>query len=109
MAITTCPNCKKRISDQVDVCPHCDAALGELTEENLARIRHRRWSKHVYVAKNLTYVGMTLVIVGAMWWWMGGWKATVPHGAVFLIALGFTGYLVSRGWLFWLRLKRNRP
>ncbi|RFF26953.1 MULTISPECIES: zinc ribbon domain-containing protein [unclassified Wenzhouxiangella] len=109
MAITTCPDCKKRISDQVNVCPHCDAVLGELTEENLARIRQRRWSKRVYLAKNLTYLGMTLVIVGAIWWWMAGWRSPVPQGAVFLIALGFLGYLVSRGWLFWLRLKRNRP
>lgn len=112
MAITQCPGCKRRISDQMKVCPHCDLQLGELSDEDVKQLERRRWRKRLYQAANVTYVAMSLLIIGAIWWWLsgeGGWDFPPPAGAVLLVALGVLGYFLGRGWLFWLRMPRNRP
>lgn len=112
MAIIRCPGCRNRISDQNKHCPHCELPLGEMTDEDVAHFNRKRWRKRVYYAANLTYVAMTLCIGGAAWWWMAtpdAWGYPAPTGAVLLVALGVVVYVVSRGWLFWLRMRRNRP
>lgn len=86
--------------------------MRELSEDELAHLERRRWRKRVYRAANFTYLGMTLIIVGAGWWWMATpdiWSYPPPTGGVLLLALGIVTYIVSRGWLVWLRMPRNRP
>lgn len=112
MAIIHCPGCSRRISNKFNVCPHCELPLGEMTAEELDRVAHRRWRKRLYQAANLTYVAMTLLIVGAVWWWLAapeGWVLPPPVGAIALVMIGVAAYLAGRVWLFWLRMRRNRP
>lgn len=112
MAIVHCPNCSKRISSIVTVCPHCDAALGELTPEEQERIKRRRWKRLIYRAKNLSYLALTLLVVGALWWWFAGtqgWVLPPPLPAIAMVMTGAVLYLVARCWMLWLRLGRNRP
>ena len=112
MAIINCPNCSKRISDKSSFCEHCDMPLRELSEEDLARMQRRRWRKRVWQSKNVTYAAMTLLVVGALWWYLTeplGWTVPAPLLPVGLIGLGAAAYLAGRVWLFWLRMKKNRP
>jgi len=112
MAIVHCPNCSKRISSMVKVCPHCDVALGDLTPEEQDRRQRRRWKRLVYRATNLSYLALTLLVIGAMWWWFAepqGWTLPPPLAAVSMVIIGAAMYLVARCWMFWLRLGRNRP
>lgn len=112
MAIINCPRCGKRISDLSKVCPHCDLPLGEMSEEDIKQVERQRWSKHVYIARNSAYLGMAALLVGAMWWFMAGTGGLVlppPPLSVVLLVLGVVVYTGGRGWLFWLKMKRNRP
>lgn len=112
MAIINCPNCSKKISDKSSFCTHCELPLGEMSEEDVGRMQRRRWRKRVWQSKNLTYAAMTALVVGAIWWWFTepqGWALPLPVLPTGLIILGGVAYVSGRGWLFWLRLKRNRP
>jgi hypothetical protein len=112
MAIVDCPNCKKKISSQHKQCRHCGIPLGEMSEEDYKRLEIERWRDQVYRATNASYIALTALIIGALWWWMtgdGGWEIPPPIPAVVLIFLGVLGYLIGRGWLLWLRMGRKRP
>lgn len=110
MAIINCPNCGKRVSDQAQACSHCDLPLGELSEHDLQRLEHRNWRKRMYRAQNISYLGMAALVAGGIWWWAAaGARGMVPLPAAVLIAAGVITYAGGRGWLFWLKMKRNRP
>ncbi len=94
------------------VCPHCHTPLAELTTEEQERLQFRRWKEKVYRATKLSYLALTLLLVGAMWWWFhgpDGWVLPPPTGGIAMIVIGAAFYVVGRCWLIWLRLKRNRP
>lgn len=100
------------MSDRSPACPHCDLALAELGPEDVSRMELRRWRRKVWRAKNMTYTAMALLIVGAVWWWLvepAGWTIPPPPLPVGLIMLSGVGYVIARGWLLWLNMKRNRP
>jgi hypothetical protein len=112
MAIINCPGCGRRISDQRTICTHCELPLGEVSDEDLRRIQHKRWRKRTWQAKNVTYIGMAVLMAGIFGWWLiepTGWSLPLPPVPIVLLALGVLIYLCGRGWLFWLRMRRNRP
>ncbi len=112
MAIIHCPGCNRRISSMVNVCPHCELPLGEMSDEDVRKLEIRRWRKHVHRATNATYVSMAAVIIGVLWWWMSSpvaWQLPPPALTIVLIVFGGVGYIGGRAWLFWLRMRRNRP
>ncbi len=112
MAIIRCPECNERISSLAPTCPHCEAPQGERTDEDRLRIRQRHWRKLIYRATNVVYAAMTMLVVGAIWWWMiepQGWALPPPASALGLVVFGAAVYLVGRAWLLWLKLPRNRP
>lgn len=112
MAIINCPGCGRRISDKSTFCAHCELPLQEMSEEDIARLEARRWRKRVWQSKNVTYLSMTSLVVGAIWWWLAepeGWTMPPPILPISLIVLGGVAYVAGRAWLFWLRMKKNRP
>lgn len=112
MAIIPCPNCDQRMSSLAKSCPKCKKAVGELTEEDQHRLLRKRWRHQLDRAANLTYVALALLVGGVIWWWGAppqGWFFPPPVGAVILLPLGLVTYGAGRGWIFWLRLRRNRP
>lgn len=111
MAIITCPGCGRRISDKSSACTHCDLPLKELSESELERIEQRRMRRKIWRAKNITYLAMTALVAGAIWWmWvqMQNPEGQPPRLAMALIGIGILSYLGGRAWLFWLKVKRNR-
>ncbi len=112
MAIVHCPSCNQRISSQHRVCPHCDAALADLSPEERARLKRRRWQGLLYRARNLHYLGLIGLVFGSIWWWFygpTGFSPPPPAGGLLLVVIGAVLYVTGRGWAFWLRLPRNRP
>ena len=112
MAIVNCPKCTKKISSQHKVCPHCSLPLGDISDEDRKRLEIERWKDKVYRATNFSYLALTSLIVGVLWWWMSGagaWVMPPPIPAFVLIVMGVIGYLVGRGWLLWLRIGPGRP
>lgn len=112
MAIINCPGCSRRISSKTSFCPHCELALGEMSEADAARLKYRRWRRRIFQARNITYAAMTALVIGALWWWLAepqGFSMPPPAVAVVLVVVGAAGYVAARGWLFWLKMKRNRP
>jgi len=110
MAIINCPGCGQRVSDKAKACPHCQLPPGEASEQDLQRLVLRRWRKRMYRAQNIAYLGMAALIGGGVWWWLGASPGGIaPMPAVALIAVGVLAYAGGRGWLFWLKMKSNRP
>lgn len=100
------------MSTQNNVCPSCDFALGELSLEEQERMKWRRRKRQLYRAANLSYLALTFLVIGAIWWWFHGpegWVLPPPMGGISLVVVGAALYVVARCWIFWLRLKRNRP
>lgn len=100
------------MSSLAKTCPHCDSPVGSMSAEDRDRLARRRWRDQTGRAANATYIGLALLMVGAIWWWGAppqGWFFPPPVAALILLPLGLTLYLVARSWLFWLRLPRNRP
>jgi len=109
MAITRCPSCNRRISSLATACPNCHEAIGELDQTERSELARRRWRARLYRARNLTYLAMGLVVVGALVWWVtppSGLTLPVSLPAAVLLGLGLVGYLASWGWVLWLRYLR---
>lgn len=60
MALTTCPECGKELSDQADECPHCGFAIRRLRVEATVK----RYKRHHAVWLVLFVVGAILTIRG---------------------------------------------
>lgn len=106
MAIIRCPSCSERMSSKAASCPKCHTPVGELTEEERDRLAIRRWKAQAYRARNLTYLAMSSVVVGMIWWWLAppqGLALPAPFPAALLLGVGLVGYLASWGRLMWLK------
>lgn len=110
MAIIRCPSCNRRMSSMAKACPHCHEAVGELDQKERDQLARRRWRTQLYRARNLTYLAMGLVVVGALVWWVTppeGLTPPVSMPAMVLLGLGLVGYLGAWGWVLWLRFMRD--
>jgi len=58
MALITCPECKKKISDNANSCPHCGY---QLTPEKLAEIKKEDQRK--YKSRNIGFLALILILV----------------------------------------------
>ncbi|MEN1726897.1 MAG: zinc ribbon domain-containing protein [Pseudomonadota bacterium] len=111
MALIRCPNCQARISNKVTVCPHCEYVLGTDLFMESEKMATRRYKRQRYHALNWSYVGLTLLVFGAIWWWLvepQGWVMPPPLTAVTMVIIGAILYTLARGWMLWLKMQRSR-
>jgi len=109
MAIIRCPACSRRISSIAKACPHCHEPVGTLDREERYELARRRWRSQLYRARNLTYLAMGMVVVGALVWWMTppqGLAPPISTPAALLLGVGIVVYLCSWAWVLWLRYMR---
>jgi hypothetical protein len=110
MALIDCPHCTRRVSSLARVCSHCQQPIGEVTEEEALRLALGRWKDQTYRALNISYLGLTLAVAGAIWWWVDGdpgWGWPVPQQILLVAALGVVIYVAGRARVWWLRF--NKP
>lgn len=110
MAIVRCPACHHRMSSLARVCPACHEPVGTVDESELEKIALRRWRDRLYHARNLTYVAMTLIVIGLVVWWVQPPSGlALPIGPVpsTLLAAGLLAYVAGWAWLLWLKLKAD--
>ena len=69
MALINCPSCRKRISNVLNICPHCGFALGEVTEDQIREFERRKQRDRVYHLKMTSYAVMTLFVAAFGWYW----------------------------------------
>lgn len=109
MAIIRCPACSRRISSMAADCPHCHEPVGSLGSEERVKLARRRWRTQLYRARNLTYLAMGLVVIGALVWWMSppaGLAPPVGVPASLLLGFGIVGYVGGWARVLWLRYMR---
>ena len=98
------------MSSLAKACPHCHEPVGELSESEREKLAIRRWRDRIYRARNLTYIAMTLVVVGLIAWFVTEPRGlALPIGPVpgVLLGVGLIGYVASWGWLVWIKLREN--
>jgi len=94
----------------VEACPHCHEPLGELDQEQRDELARRRWRTQLYHARNVTYLAMGLVVIGALVWWMTPPRGLMPPTgtpAAVLLGLGLVGYVAGWCRFIWLRYLRD--
>lgn len=110
MALVRCPACHQRMSSLARVCPACHEPVGEIDESERAKIALRRWRDRLFLARNVTYLAMTLIVIGIVVWWLQPPDGlALPVGLVpsALLAAGFLAYVAGWGWLLWLKLRAD--
>lgn len=111
MAIVSCPECGKKISDKAAVCEHCGFVLEGQDPEAMARKRRRNKADRVNKLTAQSMLGMLIFVAG-----IGGvfyfrdeasadpsWQVQASMGAM---GVGFIWYIVSRARLILAKRKR---
>ena len=109
MAITSCPECNKRISSQAVICSYCGFQLGEVSELDLEVFRARKLRDRIYRLNMASYAVITVFIAGFGWYWWAsnGFYQPSPPGPFILMGLAALAYLVVRALLFRARQQRK--
>jgi hypothetical protein len=105
MSIIPCPECGKKVSDKAAICRNCGFQLGDATEEDLEIFRARKLRDRIYRLNMISYLVITVFIVGFAWYWMdsGGFTRMSSAGPFILMGISAVAYLVVRGFLFHAR------
>ncbi|WP_105199781.1 MULTISPECIES: hypothetical protein [unclassified Pseudoalteromonas] len=108
MAIISCPQCQKSISDKHQACPHCNAVFGEMDAETKNRMAARSKTQKQQSLMNQSFIALILFLGGffVLYWHHpvpGSWQQTTCYVA---IAIGVVWYLVNRVRLVLLKRKK---
>ncbi len=98
MAIVSCPQCNKQISDKAATCSHCDVELNKQTAESIASAGRVKRIEQAQSIQTQTFIALILFVGGfSLWYWQDTlddqWYNTLGQG---MIAVGFIWYLVNR-------------
>ena len=107
MALVKCPVCRTRMSSLAKVCPKCGFSHDgeqEIDEEQAALFKKRQFGQRIYLLKMLSYVAMSIAMIGAipmLWAYIKGLEqgdnvVLLEHWGVYLVGLGFVMYLFVR-------------
>lgn len=106
MAVISCPQCGKKISDKVKQCPHCEIGM-DMDVEARQSMTRRHIIKKSQQLSNQSLVAMLFFLGG---FWFMYFQTPAADSPQFMasqaaIALGFIWYIVNRIRL--LLLKRS--
>ncbi|TLX49471.1 hypothetical protein CWC31_16155 [Pseudoalteromonas ruthenica] len=108
MAIISCPQCQKSISDKHQSCPHCNIALEQMNEQDQRRLAARTKLQKQQGLMNQSFIALIFFLGGflVLYWQHpepGSWQQNACYGA---IVLGFIWYLINRVRLVFLKRKK---
>ena len=108
MAIISCPQCAKKISDKQTVCPHCDLDMTDLTEEkmhSLSKINNLKSNQSIMTHQA---IAMLMFLGGIFGWYNSDDPEAPQHTAAIAVAvIGFVWYIVNRFRMIWQKRKRK--
>ena len=98
MAVINCPNCKKKISDKVKSCHHCQLDLTELDADKIASLKRVNAVKKSQQLMNHSFIAMLLFCGGFLFlYWQDAQPGTWQYvSAITSTILGFILYIVTR-------------
>ena len=114
MALVHCPACRTKMSSVATVCPNCGYsrdAEAQIDPEQVKLFQRRLFRDRMYKLRMLSYVAMTITMIGALpmlWDYIQGVEKAEPvvllkHWGIYAIAVGFVLYLVIRMAMVYLR------
>ncbi len=109
MSIISCPQCGKKISSMVSLCPHCGFELGEVSDDDLLVFRQRQAREKVYRLNMYSYVVITIFVAAFGWYWWStrGFQQPSGSGPFILMGLSAVAYLGVRVFLFQAKRKHK--
>lgn len=119
MALVKCPVCRTRMSSLAKVCPKCGFSHDgeqQIDEEQAALYKKRQFGQRIYQLKMLSYLAMTIAMIGAipmLWDYIKGLEqgdkvVLLKHWGSYLVAAGFIMYLVVRAFMIITRKNYRR-
>lgn len=101
MAIVSCPQCSKKISDKAAVCEHCGFVLEGQDQAQLARLRSRTKSDKINKLTSQSMLAMLLFMIGIAGTFYfrdesspdPSWQVQV---SMLVMVVGFIWYLINR-------------
>ncbi len=119
MALIDCPACGARVSSVTRQCPECgfDLQHGMADEAAVQRLRQRRYRDRMYVLKMLSYVAMSIALVGVipmLWAYIqslenGGRAVSLAeHWGIYAVGMGFVFYVVVRVRMVYIKSEYRR-
>lgn len=111
MAIVSCPECGKKISDKAAVCEHCGFVLEGQDPESLARKRRRNKADRINKLTAQSMFAMLVFVagIGGLFYFRDetsadpNWQA---QASIAVMVIGFIWYIINRARL--LLAKRQR-
>lgn len=97
MAIVSCPQCTKKISDKQSICPHCDLDMSELSEEKLQSLSRIKNIKSNQSMMTQQAIAMLLFLGGVLALYNSEEPQSPQHiAAQASMIVGFLWYIVNR-------------
>ena len=101
MALISCPECSKEVSNSAPSCPNCGVGIASLKEAKAAGAPLTTVQETSKKLKLHTLISILAIIIGVVWW-IGTPEGNEPSGiAILLVAGGLVWYLVTRFRIWW--------
>ena len=68
MALIDCPSCNKKISDKTEQCNHCGFAMGNASEDDIARKRNLQKYLKSQSIQTQSLIAMLMFVAGFVWY-----------------------------------------
>ena len=109
MAITSCPECNKKISSKSVICAHCGIQLGVACVVDLEFFRARKLRERIFRLYMRRFLVITIFVAAFGWYWYASRGFTEPSQPSPFILMGISAvaYLIVRGFLFQARHQRR--
>jgi predicted amidophosphoribosyltransferase len=108
MAIITCPNCSKSISNKNKKCPHCEMNLNDTSDEQLKKMANQKKVKQQQTYMNYSFLSLILFLSGFLYLY----KQQPAQDTLEMlmtqlaIAAGCIWYIINRVILVYLKKKK---
>ena len=107
MAVISCPQCNKKISDKAKTCNHCGFDLMGMDEEKLANVKRINTIQKSQRIMTFSFIAMLIFCGGFLYYyWQNVQPGTLDYYlSVGAIILGFVLYIVARIQIILLKRK----
>ncbi|NVK21599.1 MAG: hypothetical protein HWD86_03705 [Kangiellaceae bacterium] len=105
MAIIRCIVCSKRISNKAETCMHCGAIMKGSSEEQLERAAHLQKLKKNRRIQSFSFLAILAFVLGFFLYYFKPSDGIWRQVSIYLLAIGFIGYIVSRAWILYNKKK----